>query len=150
MHPVRRQRLMIVVMIVVGASLAAVLIGMALKENLNLFYEPVRVAAGEAPLGRKIRVGGMVVKDSVVRDTETLQVSFVLTDYSANVLVTYQGILPDLFAEEAGAVTTGVLGEDGVFRAEQVLAKHDEKYMPPEVAKAIEGKHPPDGAAGSY
>ncbi|NNC54759.1 MAG: cytochrome c maturation protein CcmE [Pseudomonadales bacterium] len=150
MHPVRRQRLIIVAIIVVGASLAALFIGIALKENLNLFYEPARVAAGEAPVGRKIRVGGMVVKNSVARDPDTLQVAFTLTDYSANVDVTYQGILPDLFAEEAGAVTTGVLGADGVFRAEQVLAKHDEKYMPPEVAKAIEGKQPVDAAAGAY
>lgn len=148
MHPLRRQRLLIVAVIVLGASIATALIGFALRENLNLFYEPARVAAGEAPTGRKIRVGGMVVEGSVRRDPESLQVSFALTDYSATVDVVYQGILPDLFAEDAGAVATGALGEDGVFRAEQILAKHDEKYMPPEVAKAIEGKHAPQSAAG--
>lgn len=142
MHPVRRQRLMIVAVIVLGSSIAALLVGLALRENLNLFYEPARVAAGEAPVGRKIRVGGMVVEGSVRRDPQTLEVAFALTDYSAVVDVTYKGILPDLFAEDAGAVATGKLGEDGVFMAEQVLAKHDEKYMPPEVAKAIEGKVP--------
>ena len=140
MHPLRKQRLMIVAVIVVGASLATALITTALKDNLNLFYEPERIAAGEAPAGRKIRVGGMVVPGSIVRNPETLAVTFVLTDYSADVAVQYQGILPDLFAEDAGAVATGVLNAEGVFMAEQVLAKHDEKYMPPEVAKALEGK----------
>jgi cytochrome c-type biogenesis protein CcmE len=131
MHPLRKQRLMIVAVIVVGASLATALITTALKDNLNLFYEPDRIAAGEAPVGRKIRVGGMVVPGSIVRNPETLAVTFVLTDYSADVAVQYQGILPDLFAEDAGAVATGVLNAEGVFMAEQVLAKHDEKYMPP-------------------
>ena len=144
MHPVRKQRLMIVAVIVVGASLATALITTALKDNLNLFYEPDRIAAGEAPVGRKIRVGGMVVPGSIVRNPETLAVTFVLTDYSADVAVQYQGILPDLFAEDAGAVATGVLNAEGVFMAEQVLAKHDEKYMPPEVAKALEGKSASD------
>ena len=144
MHPVRKQRLMIVAVIVVGASLATALITTALKDNLNLFYEPDRIAAGEAPVGRKIRVGGMVVPGSIVRNPETLAVTFVLTDYSADVAVQYQGILPDLFAEDAGAVATGVLNAEGVFMAEQVLAKHDEKYMPPEVAKVLEGKSASD------
>ena len=98
----------------------------------------MRIAAGEAPLGKKIRVGGMVLAGSVKRDAESLDASFVLTDYQAEVAVRYSGILPDLFAEDAGAVATGVLNEKGVFIAEQVLAKHDEKYMPPEVAKALE------------
>ncbi len=144
MHPVRKQRLMIVAVIVVGASLATALVTTALKDNLNLFYEPDRIAAGEAPVGRKIRVGGMVVPGSIVRNPETLAVTFVLTDYSADVAVQYQGILPDLFAEDAGAVATGVLNAEGVFMAEQVLAKHDEQYMPPEVAKALEGKSASD------
>lgn len=144
MHPLRKQRLMIVAVIVVGASLATALIATALKDNLNLFYEPERIAAGDAPLGRKIRVGGMVVPGSIVRDAETLAVTFVLTDYSADVAVQYQGILPDLFAEDAGAVATGMLNAEGIFMAEQVLAKHDEKYMPPEVAKALEGKSASD------
>ncbi|MGB5325551.1 MAG: cytochrome c maturation protein CcmE [Pseudomonadales bacterium] len=147
MHPVRRQRLIIIAVIVIGSSIAAVLAGFALKENLNLFYEPARVVAGEAPVGRKIRIGGMVVPGSVNRDPESLQVAFALTDYSAVVDVRYQGILPDLFAEDAGAVATGTLRADRVFVAEQVLAKHDEKYMPPEVARAIEGKQPAQDAA---
>ncbi|MBT8148364.1 MAG: cytochrome c maturation protein CcmE [Gammaproteobacteria bacterium] len=149
MHPLRKQRLMIVAVIVLGASLGTALIALALRDNLNLFYEPERVAAGEAPLQRTIRVGGMVVPGSVQRDPQTLAVEFKLTDYSAEVAVRYQGILPDLFAENAGAVVTGRLQPGGLFVAEQVLAKHDEKYMPPEVAKAIEGKHP-GAASGDY
>ena len=140
MHPLRKQRLIIVAVIVLGASIAMFLIALALKDNLNLFYAPVRIAAGEVPAGRKIRVGGMVVKGSIDRDPQSLAVRFVLTDYSAEVPVEYQGILPDLFTEDAGAVATGVLNSEGVFVAEQILAKHDEKYMPPEVAKALEGK----------
>ena len=142
MHPHRKQRLMIVTVIVLGASIGTALIALALRDNLNLFYEPARIAAGEAPLDRTIRVGGMVVEGSIERDPQTLAVRFVLTDYSAEVAVQYQGILPDLFTENAGAVATGKLNGAGVFMAAQVLAKHDEKYMPPEVAKAIRGKSP--------
>ena len=95
------------------------------------------MASGEAPIDRTIRVGGMVVAGSVDRVEDTLKVRFRLTDYKAEVEVVYEGILPDLFAEEEGAVATGKLGIDGVFIAEQILAKHDEKYMPPEVAEAL-------------
>lgn len=138
MHPIRKQRLIIVLAIVVASSIAAALIAYALRDNLNLFYEPVRVAAGEAPIGKKIRVGGMVLEGSIQRNSQSLKASFVLTDYQAQVAVEYEGILPDLFAENAGAVATGKLNSDGVFIADQVLAKHDEEYMPPEVAKALE------------
>lgn len=138
MHPVRKQRLIIVCAIVVATSIAAALIAYALRDNLNLFYEPIRIAQGEAPLSKKIRVGGMVVKNSMQRDAGSLTLRFRLTDYQAEVAVEYTGILPDLFAEDAGAVVTGMLNAEGVFVAEQVLAKHDEKYMPPEVAKALE------------
>ena len=140
MHPVRKQRLIIVLIIVCGASIAAALIGYALKENLNLFYEPSRVAAGEAPVGRKIRVGGMVRENSLVRIPNSLTVRFVVTDYEADVSVEYTGILPDMFAEQAGTVATGKLNDQGMFIAEQVLAKHDENYMPPEVADALKIK----------
>ena len=141
MHPLRRQRLLIVALIVVGASVAAALVFTALRDNMNLFYSPAQVAAGEAPEGRRIRVGGMVVDGSIERDPESLSVSFALTDYQSVVKVRYTGILPDLFAEEEGAVATGTLQENGVFLAEQVLAKHDETYMPPEVARALEEAH---------
>lgn len=137
MHPIRKQRLIIVAIIVVGASVATALIAKSLSENLNLFYEPIRVQSGEAPIGRKIRIGGMVMKDSLERVPDSLTVRFVVTDYQAQVLIEYTGILPDMFAEESGTVATGKLNTDGVFIADQVLAKHDENYMPPEVAEAL-------------
>ncbi|HAB54920.1 MAG TPA: cytochrome c maturation protein CcmE [Cellvibrionales bacterium] len=142
MHPARKQRLIIVAIIVIGASVATALIANALKQNLNLFYEPSRIANGEAPIGRKIRVGGMVLENSLTRLPNSLTVQFVVTDYEAEVTVEYTGILPDMFTEEAGTVATGVLTEDGLFIAEQVLAKHDETYMPPEVAAALKNKPP--------
>ena len=140
MHPARKQRLIIVAIIVIGASVATALIANALKQNLNLFYEPTRIVNGEAPIGRKIRVGGMVVENSLTRIPNSLTVQFVVTDYAAEVTVEYTGILPDMFTEDAGTVATGVLTEDGLFVAEQVLAKHDETYMPPEVAAALKNK----------
>lgn len=140
MHPARKQRLIIVAIIVIGASVATALIANALKQNLNLFYEPSRIVNGEAPIGRKIRVGGMVLENSLTRLPNSLTVQFIVTDYEAEVTVEYTGILPDMFTEEAGTVATGVLTEDGLFVAEQVLAKHDETYMPPEVAAALKNK----------
>ena len=140
MHPARKQRLIIVAIIVIGASAATALIANALKQNLNLFYEPTRIVNGEAPIGRKIRVGGMVVENSLTRVPDSLTVQFVVTDYEAEVTVEFTGILPDMFTEEAGTVATGVLTEEGLFIAEQVLAKHDETYMPPEVAAALKNK----------
>ncbi len=137
MHPARKQRLIIVAIIVVGASVATALIANALKQNLNLFYQPEQIAAGEAPVGRTIRVGGMVREGSLTRVDDSLTVRFVVTDYKADINIEYTGILPDMFAEQAGTVATGILTEDGQFIAEQVLAKHDENYMPPEVAEAL-------------
>ena len=142
MHPARKQRLIIVAIIVIGASAATALIANALKQNLNLFYEPTRIVNGEAPIGRKIRVGGMVVENSLTRVPDSLTVQFVVTDYEAEVTVEFTGILPDMFTEEAGTVATGVLTAEGLFVAEQVLAKHDETYMPPEVAAALKNKPP--------
>ena len=138
MHPIRKQRLFVVLFIVVGSSLAAFFIINALKQNLNLFYEPSRVANGEAPIDRQIRVGGMVAEGSMIRQTNSLTVNFIITDFAANVAVEYTGILPDMFAENAGTVVTGFLSESGTFFAEQVLAKHDENYMPPEVSAALD------------
>lgn len=138
MHPVRRQRLIIVSSVVVFSSLAIGLAAYALRGNINLFYPPVDVVAGLAPIDRPIRVGGMVVEGSVERSRETLEVRFAVTDYEAVVPVVYVGILPDLFAEGEGAVAAGTLSADGVLLATEVLAKHDENYMPPEVAEALE------------
>jgi cytochrome c-type biogenesis protein CcmE len=140
MHPKRRSRLFVVLFLVVGAGISVALVLTALNENLNMFYPPEQVAGGEAPVGAQIRAGGMVLDGSVNRDFETLDVSFVLTDYQgAEFTVVYSGILPDLFREGQGVIVQGQLESDGQFKASQVLAKHDETYMPPELADLSEG-----------
>ena len=138
MHPLRRQRLWVVLSIVLFSSAAVGLALYALRGNIDLFYPPAAVAAGAAPLDTSIRVGGMVVDGSLRRAADSLQLRFAVTDYQASVEVVYEGILPDLFAEGEGVVASGRLGADGVLRADQVLAKHDEDYMPPEVAEALQ------------
>lgn len=142
MHPKRKQRLIIVIAVVLLSSVAIGLVVWALRGNINLFYPPADVVAGLAPTDRTIRVGGMVVEGSVQRGGEDLTTTFAVTDYEAEVTVTYTGILPDLFSEGEGVVASGQLGPDGVLVASEVLAKHDENYMPPEVAAALEGKGP--------
>lgn len=137
MHPLRKQRLMIVSFIVVLSSVAAVLIFYALGKNMNFFYAPTEIHAGEAPTGRTIRVGGLVLPGSVHRDDSGLEVSFMVTDNAETLDIKYQGILPDLFAEGQGVVAVGKLDTNGEFRADQVLAKHDEEYMPPEVHESL-------------
>lgn len=141
MHPKRKQRLYIVLSIVIGSSLAAGLLFYAISDNLNLFYPPAAIAAGEAPIGKRIRAGGMVEKGSVQREDDGLTVHFRVTDYKASLKVSYTGILPALFAEDDGVVVSGMLREDGSFLADEVLAKHDENYMPPEVADALKASH---------
>jgi len=138
MHPVRKQRLYLVLFLVFFSSAAIGLVAYALRGNINLFYPPVDVAAGLAPVGQKIRVGGMVVDGSIQRSTDSLEVRFEVTDFEAVVAVVFTGILPDLFDEGQGAVAAGMLDEHGVLQATEVLAKHDENYMPPEVAAALE------------
>jgi cytochrome c-type biogenesis protein CcmE len=137
MKPIRRQRLIIVLLVVVGAAAAVGLAAYAMRSNINLFHPPADFAAGNVAVGKKIRAGGMVVKDSLQRDSNSLKVAFLITDYKANVRVEYTGILPDLFAEGQGVVASGVLDEHGVFQASEVLAKHDENYMPPEVKDTL-------------
>jgi cytochrome c-type biogenesis protein CcmE len=134
MHPVRKQRLILVVTGVIFSSIAIGLIVYAMRENINLFYPPSKIASGEAPHDRNIRGGGCVKPGSIVRATDSLDIKFVLTDGIADVPVRFSGILPDLFAEGEAAVVNGKVDEKGVFNAEQVLAKHDETYTPPEVA----------------
>ena len=138
MHPKRKQRLIVAIVIVVLSSVTIGLITYALRGNINLFYSPSEVAAGNAPIDRQIRVGGMVVEGSVRRASDRLETRFDVTDFVHSVTVTYDGILPDLFAEGEGVVATGKLGANGVVTASEVLAKHDENYMPPEVAEALE------------
>jgi cytochrome c-type biogenesis protein CcmE len=138
MHPVRKQRLYLVLFLVVFSSAAIGLVAYALRGNINLFFSPADVAAGKAPVGQALRVGGMVVDGSVQRSDDSLVVRFEITDFQATVPVVFEGILPDLFGEGQGAVASGELDALGVLQASEVLAKHDENYMPPEVADALE------------
>jgi len=137
MHPVRKQRLLVVTFIVVFSSVAVGLVTYGLRGNINLFFPPAEVVAGKAPIGQSIRVGGMVVEGSVLRSDTSLRVQFDITDYTATVRAVYEGILPDLFDEGQGVVAAGILDSEGVLQASEVLAKHDENYMPPEVAEAL-------------
>lgn len=138
MHPIRKKRLTIVLFLLAGIAVAVGLTTYALRQNINLFYDPTQIAAGEAPVDVRIRAGGMVEEGSVLRDPESLKVAFNVTDFTESVTVEYVGILPDLFAEGQGVVAMGRMNNEGLFVADQVLAKHDENYMPPEVADALE------------
>ena len=131
----RHKRLAIIVGIVAAVGVAAALVLNAFQSNLVFFYSPSQVAAKEAPLGRTFRLGGLVKTGSVQRDG--VQVNFQVTDTVQTIPVRYQGILPDLFKEGKGVVAQGQIGADGVFVAREVLAKHDENYMPPEAADAL-------------
>lgn len=136
MTPRRRRALALLVgLFTVGAASALVL--NAFRSNLVFFYSPTQVSANEAPRDRSFRVGGLVEEGSVVRSSQGLTMTFVVTDTAKRVPVTYTGLLPDLFQEGKGVVAQGRLGADGVFRADQVLAKHDENYMAPEAAEAL-------------
>jgi cytochrome c-type biogenesis protein CcmE len=120
---------------------AALLVLNAFRSNLVFFYSPTQVAAHEAPQGKPFRIGGLVQTGSLRRAADGVSVRFVVTDTAQSIPVVYTGILPDLFKEGKGVVAQGELGADGVFRAREVLAKHDENYMPPEAAEAVEKAH---------
>ncbi|MBR7888662.1 cytochrome c maturation protein CcmE [Marinomonas sp. A79] len=137
MHPVRQKRLLWVVAIVLILGAVVGLVMYSLQQNINLFFSPTQIAQGEAPQNTTIRAGGVVVDGSVKRDPETLAVSFDVTDYEYSMTIEYLGILPDLFREGQGIVAQGEMMIDGVFKASQVLAKHDEEYMAPEVSDAL-------------
>jgi len=143
-NPKRKKRLLIVLFILSGAGVAVGLTLYALSQNINLFFSPTQIAQGEAPVGTRIRAGGMVVEGSVNRDNKSLRVEFEVTDFQNSVPIVYSGILPDLFREGQGIVAQGELDASGKLQAVEVLAKHDENYMPPEVAEALEkaGKMP--------
>lgn len=133
----RRRRMVLVGLIVLGVGAAVAFALTAFQENLLYYYTPTDVSAGKAPTDRLFRVGGMVPEGSYKRPSGSLEARFVLTDYANNVTVSYTGVLPDLFREGQGVIARGRLGADGVFVAEEVLAKHDENYMPPEVADSL-------------
>lgn len=137
MTPTRRKRLLLVLMIAMGTSVAAVIFFTAFKENIMYFKSPTEVVAKDFPTNRDFRLGGMVKEGSMKRVPDTLKVQFVVTDFAADVKVEFEGILPDLFREGQGVVTIGQMTDNQLFIAAEVLAKHDENYMPPEAAEAI-------------
>jgi len=143
----RKNRLYLIVAILLGLGLATALVMYALRSNIDLFYTPGEIIYGkgtaqEKPVpGQRLRVGGMVMKGSVQRDPQTLRVSFKLYDANGVVSVSYEGILPDLFREEQGVVAQGVLESGNLIKATEVLAKHDEKYTPPEIEDAMKQNH---------
>jgi cytochrome c-type biogenesis protein CcmE len=128
-------------MAIVGGVAASVSLAVtASRQNIMFYYDPTQVATGKAPAAKRFRIGGMVVKGSVERQPGDLKVRFVLTDFAHQVPVEYTGVLPDLFREGQGIIAHGTIGADGAFVADEVLAKHDEKYMPPEVAASLKQK----------
>lgn len=137
MHPQRKKRLLLILLVVIGVCVAVGLALSALTKNINLFYTPTEIASGIVPQDARIRAGGMVVENSVKRSPDGLDVVFAVSDGNQQVQVFYSGILPDLFREGQGIVALGRLDANQVLVADEVLAKHDEEYMPPEVAQAL-------------
>ena len=138
----RNKRIIGIFFGMIGAGIAVYLILSAFERNLMYFYSPTEIAAGHAKDRDSFRVGGLVVENSVLRSPNTLEVSFVLTDLKSNQPVRYKGILPDLFREGQGIIANGSMGSDGTFNAFEVLAKHDENYMPPEIADPLHLEKP--------
>jgi cytochrome c-type biogenesis protein CcmE len=136
MTPSRKQRLFLILFIITGVAISVTLALKAFQNNMLFFFSPSQVYAGEAPESRPFRLGGMVVEESIEREVGSLTVTFIVTDYANSIPVSYTGVLPDLFAEGQGVVVRGQLYNE-LFIAEEVLAKHDENYMPPEVAEAL-------------
>jgi cytochrome c-type biogenesis protein CcmE len=143
----RHKRIAFIVAGLAGLAIAAALVLSAFQNNLVFFFTPTQVAAKEAPVNRAFRIGGLVENGTVKRQNDGLTVHFTVTDTARSVPVVYKGILPDLFKEGKGCVAQGRLGSDGVFYADEVLAKHDENYMPPEAGEAIDkAKHAKEAA----
>lgn len=143
----RHKRIGIILVGLAGLGIATYLVASAFRQNLVFFFSPTQVAAKEAPIDRTFRIGGLVQDGTLKRDPDGLTVRFTVTDTAASIPVVYKGILPDLFKEGRGCVAQGKIGADGVFQADQVLAKHDENYMPPEAGEAIDkAKHAKEAA----
>jgi cytochrome c-type biogenesis protein CcmE len=137
----RHQRLIAIGLVLAGVGIGAAFLLRAMNENVLYYYSPTQVMAGEAPDARRFRVGGLVVPGSIQREDGSMEVAFTLTDNAELVTVSYSGILPDLFREGQGIIAHGSLDGNGVFVADEVLAKHDENYMPPEVADSLKQVH---------
>jgi cytochrome c-type biogenesis protein CcmE len=138
----RHKRMVLVAAIIGGVGLAAWLATNAFQQNVMFFFDPSQIVAGEAPGDKRFRLGGMVAKGSVEKTAGTLDIHFLVTDFKHTVPVSYSGILPDLFREGQGVVAHGRMS-NGTFVADEILAKHDEKYMPPEVARSLKDNPPP-------
>ena len=137
MKPARKKRLFFIVFLIAGVTLAAGFAMYAFNQNLMFYFSPTDVKQGKAPVDKLFRMGGMVVQGTFKKEPKSLKVHFDITDYEKTVSVEYTGILPDLFREGQGIISRGKLNEQGIFVAEEVLAKHDENYMPPEVAESL-------------
>lgn len=146
----RQKRMILVGLALAGVGAATALATVALRGNLSYYYSPTQVSQGEAPNDQVFRVGGLVVEGSMNREPGDLTIEFMVTDNQAQTKVRYAGILPDLFKEGQGMVGRGKLGEDGIFYAEEVLAKHDEDYLPPEVEDSLKSAHKEGVEAAKY
>ncbi len=137
----RHQRGILVALVLAGVAIAITLLLQALDEEILYFYTPQQVVAGDAPDGKRFRLGGLVIPGSIQRASGSLKVSFLVTDNQKTLPVEYEGVLPDLFRDGQGVIAHGTINDGGVFVADEVLAKHDENYMPPEVAEALKEVH---------
>jgi cytochrome c-type biogenesis protein CcmE len=142
----RRQRMLFIGLVLAGVAVAATFATLAFRDNLLFFFSPSQIADGEAPTTRQFRLGGMVQEGTLQRADGSMTVDFIVTDYAHSVPVSYTGILPDLFKEGQGVVAVGNLDGTGHFTANQIIAKHDENYMPPEVADALEAARQREGS----
>jgi cytochrome c-type biogenesis protein CcmE len=142
----RRKRMIAVAAIVIGVGAATAVALQAFQENIMYFYSPSQISDGEAPRGRAFRLGGLVTTGSLQRVPGSIEINFVVTDNAQSIPVKYSGLLPDLFREGQGVIAHGKLDDNGVFLADEVLAKHDENYMPPEVAESL---HTPQAGGGA-
>jgi cytochrome c-type biogenesis protein CcmE len=140
MTPTRKKRLLAVALILIGVGIATAVFLTAFEENILFYKSPSEVLQGDYPKARNFRIGGMVKKGSIVKSTNSLDVDFMVTDYAKDVRVHYTGLLPDLFRDDQGMIAIGQLDTKGTFQAEEILAKHDENYMPPEVAASMKEK----------
>ncbi len=137
----RYRRAILVALVLAGVGIAVTLMLRAFDENILYFYTPQQVVAGDAPSGRRFRLGGLVTPGSIEREPGSLKVSFLVTDNQNTLSVEYEGVLPDLFRDGQGVIAHGTMDDNGIFVADEVLAKHDENYMPPEVADALKEAH---------
>ena len=137
MNKIQQKRFTLLTLFVIGIAIAATFIFYSLKQNMNVFLTPKQIAAQHLPVDYHFRLGGMVKKESLVHDKNSLGVTFVVTDLKQDIIVQYNGVLPDLFREGKGVIAEGSINAQGIFVATQILAKHDENYMPKNVYKAM-------------